>query len=163
VGLAANQVDLPLRLFVVNLGAKPGEGEELVFLNPVLTHAKGADEAEEGCLSLPGLYGLVRRHKQIRISAYNLAGEEFRQDVTGLMARVVQHEFDHLNGVLFPDRMSDEHRLRLLLSAALVSAFSCSSGTGCEPRTARRTRKRRKPCGYAFGHDGDGLVCRADF
>ena len=57
VGLAGNQVDLPLRLFVVNMAAEPGEGEELVFINPVLSQPKGKEEGEEGCLSLPGLYG----------------------------------------------------------------------------------------------------------
>ncbi len=113
VGLAANQVDLPLRLFVANLAARPDDGEQLVFLNPVVTHAKGLEEAEEGCLSLPGLYGPVMRPKQVRISAYNLAGEEIRQDVTGLLARVVQHEFDHLNGVLFIDRMEEDKKLKL--------------------------------------------------
>ena len=110
IGLAANQVDLPLRLFVVNLEAKPGEGEELVYINPVISHPKGVEESEEGCLSLPGLYGPVTRPAQVRITAYRLSGEQVREDVTGLLSRVVQHEFDHLNGVLFTDRMTDESR-----------------------------------------------------
>lgn len=59
IGLAANQVDMPIRLFIVNLEAEAGKGEELVFINPVLSRPKGSDEAEEGCLSLPGLYGPV--------------------------------------------------------------------------------------------------------
>jgi peptide deformylase len=106
IGLAANQVDLPLRLFIVNLEAKP-EGQELVFINPVISLPRGgSEEAEEGCLSLPGLYGPVVRPKQVRINAYSLAGEEIQLDVTGLLARCVQHELDHLDGVLFPDRMS---------------------------------------------------------
>ncbi len=108
VGLAANQVGLPLRLFVVNLEGQPGAGEELVFLNPVISMPRGSSESEEGCLSLPGLYGPVVRPKQVRISAYNLSGEEFRGDLNGLFARVVQHELDHLDGVLFTDRMSEE-------------------------------------------------------
>ena len=57
VGLAANQIDLPIRLFVANLEGDPAKGEELVFLNPIISHPKGPDEQEEGCLSLPGLYG----------------------------------------------------------------------------------------------------------
>ena len=106
IGLAANQVDLPLRLFIVNLEAKP-EGQELVFINPVISLPRGgSEEAEEGCLSLPGLYGPVVRPKQVRINAYSLAGEEMQIDATGLLARCVQHELDHLDGVLFPDRMS---------------------------------------------------------
>ncbi len=105
IGLAANQVHLPLRLFVVNLTAEPDEGEEHVFINPVITLPRGSEEMEEGCLSLPELYGQVRRPKQIRLLAYNLRGQEVRLDLEGMLARVVQHETDHLDGVLFPDRM----------------------------------------------------------
>lgn len=106
IGLAANQVGLPLRFFLVNLEAEP-KGEELVFINPVISLPRGgSEEAEEGCLSLPGLYGPVMRPKQVRINAYSLAGSEVQFDATGLFARCVQHELDHLDGVLFPDRMS---------------------------------------------------------
>ncbi len=111
VGLAANQVDLPLRLFVVNLKASPDEGEELVFINPVVSNPKGSEEAEEGCLSLPGLYGQVRRPKQVKVNAYNLEGQEMSAELTGLFARVVQHELDHLDGVLFTDRLSETGQL----------------------------------------------------
>jgi peptide deformylase len=138
VGLAATQVGLPLRLFVANLEAEPQAGEELVFLNPVITHAKGSEEAEEGCLSLPGIYGRVSRPKQVRVSAYTLAGEEFQQDITGLFARVVQHEFDHLNGVLFIDRLSDDERSYLAPElSALQSEFdeACASGVIAGPET----------------------------
>jgi peptide deformylase len=111
IGLAANQVDIPLRFFIVNLEAKPGAGEELVFINPVISLPRGgSDEAEEGCLSLPGLYGQVVRPKQVRINAYSLAGQEMQMDATGLLARCVQHELDHLDGVLFTDRMTDAAR-----------------------------------------------------
>jgi peptide deformylase len=106
VGLAANQVDLPLRLFIVNLAGSPGEGEEHVFINPVISHVKGTDEKEEGCLSLPGLYGNVKRPEKIKFSAFNLQGEEIEADLDGLFARVVQHENDHLDGILFIDRLS---------------------------------------------------------
>ena len=106
IGLAANQVDLPLRLFIVNLSAKANEGEELVFINPVLSKPKGNEESEEGCLSFPELYGPVTRPKQITVQAYNLKGEEIRASLNGMLARVVQHEYDHLDGVLFVDRMS---------------------------------------------------------
>lgn len=105
VGLAANQVDLPFRLFVVNLEAERGKGEELVFINPIVSHPKGSEEHEEGCLSLPGLYGQVVRPKQVHLTAYNLQGDEIETIATGLFARVIQHELDHLDGVLFIDRM----------------------------------------------------------
>jgi peptide deformylase len=111
IGLAANQVDLPLRLFVANLAADPNEGEELVFINPVLSRPKGLEEQDEGCLSFPEMYGPVKRPKQIQVNAYGLDGKEIRSDLDGMLARVVQHEFDHLDGVLFIDRMSPTARL----------------------------------------------------
>lgn len=110
IGLAANQVDLPVQLFVINLAGEAGEGEELVFINPVVSAPKGASEAEEGCLSIVGVNGLVNRPAQVNIQAYNLAGEEINQTVDGLLARAIQHELDHLEGVLFIDRMSESAR-----------------------------------------------------
>jgi peptide deformylase len=112
VGLAANQVDLPYRLFIVNLTADPEQtDQEQVFLNPVLSKPKGQAESEEGCLSLPGLYGEVMRPERITLNAYNLSGQELSADLDGLFARVVQHETDHLDGVLFIDRLSPTKRL----------------------------------------------------
>ena len=111
IGLAANQVDLPFQVFVVNLAAEPGEGEELVFINPVISRPKGSEEAEEGCLSLPGVYGQVMRPKQVRVQAYNLQGESIDMEVDGMMARVIQHENDHLQGTLFTDRLSEGGRI----------------------------------------------------
>jgi len=110
VGLAANQVDLPLRLFVANPAADAEEGEEMVFINPVLSRPKGRGEADEGCLSFPELYGPVTRPQQIHVQAYGLDGREISADLEGWMARIVQHETDHLDGVLFIDRMSEGHR-----------------------------------------------------
>lgn len=108
VGLAANQVDIPLRMFVVNASGRKGEGEELVLINPELTRPKGNETAQEGCLSLPGLYGLVKRPKSIHLSAYDLSGNLIDRDVDGFFARVLMHENDHLDGVMFFDRMSPE-------------------------------------------------------
>ncbi len=112
IGLAANQVDLPLRLFIVNLSAKPDEGEEFVFINPVLSKPKGNEEFEEGCLSFPELYGPVTRPKQITVQAYNLRGEEIRMNLDGMLARVIQHEYDHLDGTVFVDRMTPTARAK---------------------------------------------------
>lgn len=111
VGLAANQVDLPLRFFIVNVKADPAEAEELVFINPVLSRPKGLEEAEEGCLSLPELYGHVTRPKRIRVNAYGLNGQEIDMELDGLLARIVQHETDHLDGIMYTDRMSTTGRL----------------------------------------------------
>jgi peptide deformylase len=113
VGLAANQVDMPLRLFVINSEGNPEEGEELVFINPVLSQPDGQEENEEGCLSLPGVYAAVTRAKQIHVEAYNLRGQPFSATLSDMMARVVQHEHDHLDGVLFTDRVSAEDKLEI--------------------------------------------------
>lgn len=111
VGLAANQVDLPLRLFIVNLLCDPDEGEEQVFVNPVISRPKGNQEQEEGCLSFPELRVLVRRPESIRVNAYNLDGQEIEQQVDGFLARAIQHELDHLDGVLFIDHLSPAGKL----------------------------------------------------
>ena len=113
VGLAANQVDLPIRLFVMNLEAEPDKGEELVFINPVIARPKGCEEADEGCLSLPELYGPVTRPKKVHVNAFGLSGTEFNAELDGLFARVVQHEADHLDGVLFVDRLSETAKLEI--------------------------------------------------
>lgn len=107
VGLAANQVDLPYRLFIANPTGDPKEKDaEHVFINPVILSGKGQVEGEEGCLSIPGLVGQVIRKETVQVEAYNLAGELFSGELTGLFARIVQHETDHLDGVLFIDRLS---------------------------------------------------------
>jgi peptide deformylase len=111
IGLAANQVNLPLRVFVINLAADPKEGEELVFINPVISRPKGTDEKEEGCLSIPGVNGQVKRPETVRIQAYNLEGQAFEATLDGLFARAAQHELDHLDGVLFTDRLSETGKM----------------------------------------------------
>ncbi|WP_437206226.1 peptide deformylase [Planctomicrobium sp. SH664] len=109
IGLAANQVGLPFRFFIVNLGERQGEDdEEMVFLNPRILRKKGSQVGEEGCLSLPGLYGDVRRAESLVIEAFDLDGQGFEMDLNDLEARVVQHEGDHLDGILFTDRMREE-------------------------------------------------------
>jgi peptide deformylase len=135
IGLAANQVGLPLRFFIVNLEAKPDAGEELVFINPVISLPRGgSEEAEEGCLSLPGVFGQVVRPKQVRLNAYSLQGKEFEADLSGLFARCCQHELDHLDGVLFPDRMSPTARADIQTELTDFEAdFSSRRGTGEVP------------------------------
>ena len=107
VGLAATQVNLPLRMFVMNASGQQGEGIEKVVINPVISRPRSNEEAEEGCLSLPNIHGNVVRAKTIRLNAFDLSGQEIDQDLTGFEARVVQHETDHLNGTLFLDRMKE--------------------------------------------------------
>ena len=106
VGLAANQIDLPYRLFVMNLESDPAaEEHEHIFINPVISKRLGMVEAEEGCLSLPEIYADVKRPEKIILSAYGLDGKELRYELEGLAARAAQHETDHLDGVLFIDRL----------------------------------------------------------
>lgn len=110
VGLAANQVNLGIRLFVMNEAGQRGDGEEFVFLNPVISRPKGSEEQQEGCLSLPELYGNVIRPREVQVQAYSLDGKPFNQTVHGLFGRIIQHETDHLDGVLFIDRMKESAR-----------------------------------------------------
>jgi peptide deformylase len=80
--------------------------EEHAFINPVILQRKGGmEEKDEGCLSLPDIHGPVKRPKKIVLNAYTLAGEEVTWEMDGMYARVVQHECDHLDGVLFIDRL----------------------------------------------------------
>jgi peptide deformylase len=115
IGLAANQVGLPLRLFVINLTGEVSEkDEEIVFINPEIIRRKGTETGEEGCLSLPKLYGDVRRAEKIVVEAFDLEGHGFEVSVDELAARAIQHESDHLDGILFPDRMTDTAKKELL-------------------------------------------------
>jgi peptide deformylase len=113
IGLAANQVALPYRMFVVNCSGQRGEGEEHVFINPILSRPRGTAVQEEGCLSLPGVRMDVRRPERIVVEAWSLAGEPIKYDLDGLFARVVQHEFDHLEGRLFTDRLPEAAALEV--------------------------------------------------
>jgi peptide deformylase len=106
LGLAAPQVALPYQLLVMNISGDPKQKElEEVYFNPVIVERKGTVEDEEGCLSFPGLYQKIRRAKTIKIQAYNVKGEPVEKVVHDLEARAWQHEIDHLNGVLFIDKM----------------------------------------------------------
>lgn len=111
VGLAAPQVFTGLRLFLYLVPASRAEGDEVALtsvINPVITPL--GDEMElgwEGCLSIPGLRAAVPRHKRVHLSYVDARGAEVEKTIAGFHARVVQHEFDHLNGVLYPMRMTD--------------------------------------------------------
>jgi peptide deformylase len=107
VGLAAPQVGLSLRFFVYD--ANDGEGPG-AMANPILSEAEGEQDDDEGCLSVPGLYYPTRRAMRIRATGRNLEGREISLVGEGLMARILQHETDHVNGMLFIDRLDDEAR-----------------------------------------------------
>lgn len=113
IGLAAPQVGKSLQLFVLHIHAtalRPGleSLQPEVVINPVITgKSKNVSSDWEGCLSLPGIFGLVPRHEKINTKYYTLKGNLIEQEYEGLSARVFQHEFDHLLGILFVDRMKD--------------------------------------------------------
>ncbi|MHB1421858.1 MAG: peptide deformylase [Gemmataceae bacterium] len=112
LGLAANQVFLPYRIVVLNPSGDPQQRDkEEVLLNPVVLERKGAIEGEEGCLSFPGLFQKIRRAKTARVQAYNLRGEVIEKSIGDLEARLWQHEVDHLDGILFIDKMGAIARL----------------------------------------------------
>ncbi len=100
IGLAAPQIGLSVRIIVINL-----EDKKMALINPVITRFSWRKEiSEEGCLSVPGKFGLVKRSKVIKIKAFNEDGKEIKFKAKGLFARVIQHEIDHLDGILFIDR-----------------------------------------------------------
>jgi peptide deformylase len=101
VGLAAPQVGILKRLFVVDIGEGP-----LVFINPEILETSGTQTDEEGCLSLPGKTEEVTRPNFVKARALNEKGEEFEIEAEELLARAILHEYDHLNGTLFIDRVS---------------------------------------------------------
>jgi peptide deformylase len=112
VGIAAPQVDVPVRLFVIEVSSDneryPDRGgfPLAVFANPEVTLAGDPDQfSPEGCLSIPSFRGVARRHGAVKISALDRHGDPFEQKLEGLPAIIVQHEFDHLGGRLYIDRL----------------------------------------------------------
>ncbi len=108
VGLAAPQVGVSKRILVVSPSGK--KGEALVIVNPVLREGNGSEIAQEGCLSFPGLYADIVRFKKIRLEFQDRAGKPRDLELRDFFARVVQHELDHLNGVLMIDRIEFNKR-----------------------------------------------------
>jgi len=109
IGLAAPQVGIARRFFVCNPTGEP-DGER-VYVNPELTELVGFQEAEEGCLSIPGVTATIRRAARCRLRAMNLQGRPVEEEAEDLLARVWQHEIDHLDGVLILDHMSPASRI----------------------------------------------------
>ena len=105
VGLAGPQVGVSLRLIVFDDGTGPRK-----LANPELHDLKGEQEAEEGCLSIPGMYFPVKRALSVRVTAIELDGAPVVFDAEEFLARILQHETDHVNGILFIDRLSTEDR-----------------------------------------------------
>ena len=110
LGLAANQVAETVAAFAVNPSAADIDREPYCVLNPQVAATEGLIEAEEGCLSLPGLFDFLPRPEYVRITGIDEDGRPITVEGTGLLARAMLHEIDHLNGVLFIDHLSNSRR-----------------------------------------------------
>jgi peptide deformylase len=111
IGLAAIQVDVPLRVVVIDVSDR--HDSPLCLINPEILERTGAEEMEEGCLSVPGFYESVNRAERVRVRALDRDGRPFEVDTDGLLAVCIQHEIDHLDGKLFVDYISALKRQRI--------------------------------------------------
>jgi len=111
VGLAANQIGVLKQIFVYD----DGEGEGLrAYMNPVLEEGEGEVIDEEGCLSVGGIQAPVKRYERVKIRVTNMDGEEELIEAEGLLARILQHEIDHLNGMTILDRLDDDIKRQVI-------------------------------------------------
>lgn len=110
IGLAANQVGILQRIIVIDLQEDENEDEvynPMIFINPeIIWHSDETEERDEGCLSIPKMSGTVKRPAEIQVSYLDINGKKQVLEASGLLATCLQHEIDHLNGILFIDRMS---------------------------------------------------------
>lgn len=116
MGLAAPQVGVPLRLFVMQvpkeLEGDPMAGQLIVMYNPAVIHSSGQWEPDEGCLSLPGYVGNPKRAEMVVVKGRDRAGKEIRIKAQGLLAQALQHEIEHLDGILYFDHLESLDQLR---------------------------------------------------
>jgi peptide deformylase len=112
IGLAATQVDIALRIIVID--SSPSHDQLLTLINPQLISQSGVSEFEEGCLSVPGIYEKVPRADRIRVRALNAQGQPFERDADGLLAVCIQHEMDHLEGRVFVEYLSRLKQQRIV-------------------------------------------------
>ncbi len=139
LGLAANQIGVALRALIIEMPADDTDdsveamprakrhvkynGEKHVLINPEIVQAEGEQFGEEGCLSIPGYVGLVRRAERVTVKGLDRKGKEIKIKGEGLLARALQHEVDHLDGVLFTDRLEKPEHLFRLTEEGRVPAF----------------------------------------
>ncbi|HEY4648068.1 MAG TPA: peptide deformylase [Gemmatimonadales bacterium] len=109
IGLAANQVGVARRVAVVDV-----DGDRFAMIDPHIVESEGRSTAEEGCLSIPEVYADVTRPDRVVIEALDLEGNLYRKEASGLKARAIQHEIDHLDGILFLDHLSLMKRQMLM-------------------------------------------------
>ena len=111
IGLAATQVDVHLRVIVIDVSE--ARDQLTVLLNPELLMAEGIQECEEGCLSVPGVYEIVRRAQKVKVRALGLDGRPYEFEAEGLLALCIQHEMDHLEGKVFVEYLSRLKQTRI--------------------------------------------------
>jgi len=111
IGLSANQVGLPFRMCVIDIKAN----DPMIMLNPrIIKMSDKMAKSQEGCLSLPGLYITINRHKTITVEYEDVTGETKSEEASGLLSFCIQHEIDHLNGILMINRLSDYHKSKAM-------------------------------------------------
>ena len=106
-GLAAPQVGVPLRVIVIGIA----EEEDIVLINPEIVHKTGERMVTEGCLSIPGYFGVVKRSESVRAKGRDASGKEIKIKANELLAQALEHEIDHLNGVLYIDHLESSDKL----------------------------------------------------
>ena len=112
VGLAAPQVGVSLRLIVISIPVKDQENEEYCLINPEVVRRTGERVVREGCLSIPEYVGEIKRSEQVRVKGIDASGKEQRLRAEGLLAQALEHEIDHLNGVLYVDHLESQDKLQ---------------------------------------------------
>lgn len=139
IGLAGPQVGVDRRLIVVDVGDETSA--PMALINPQVVEASDErDRAEEGCLSIPGVAGVVERHSRVVVEGLSETGEPVRVEADGLLGRCLQHEIDHLDGVLFVDRLSPLKRNMVLKKYRTLAA---EEGNGREGEGARAGARAR--------------------
>lgn len=109
IGLSANQVGLPFKMFVTDIK------EPKIYINPrIIKMSNKMSDSQEGCLSLPGLYVTIKRHEKITLEYEDVTGETITEKMEGLLSYCVQHELDHLNGILMINRLTEYHKSKAI-------------------------------------------------
>lgn len=113
VGLAANQIGVLKRIFVIDIAGEDEPSDLKVFINPEILETEGSQSMTEGCLSFPGAREDIKRAEQVRVRALGVDGKPFEFEATGLLAVAIQHENDHINGVLMIDKVGPIARRKI--------------------------------------------------
>lgn len=138
VGLAANQIGVLQRVLVVDVPLEDERRTVHTLVNPQIDRKQGSETAEEGCLSMPGVYEEVGRAEHVRVRALDAHGKPVEFQASGYLARALQHELDHLNGVLFTDRLSPLKRQFIKKQLDALARGEIPEGYHPSPTAARR-------------------------